>query len=57
MYYLSLEKFPTILPMELNGYYENRVGHFSGLEVWCYPGKQLVLIGPTANAFLGFVSN
>lgn len=33
MYYLSLGKFPALLPIELNGYYENRAGHFSDLDV------------------------
>lgn len=33
MYYLSLEKFPALLSVELNGHYENRAGHFSALRV------------------------
>lgn len=33
MYYLSLGRFPALLPIELNGYYENRAGHFSDLDV------------------------
>lgn len=32
-YYLSLGKFPALLPIELNGYYENRAGRFSDLDV------------------------
>lgn len=55
-YYLFLEKFPALLPIELNGYYENRAGHFSDLDAWFYPGRQLVPISPLANACLRFVS-
>lgn len=33
MYYLSLRMFLALLPIELNGYYENRAGHFSDLDV------------------------
>lgn len=54
MYYLSLRMFLALLPIELNGYYENRAGHFSDLDVWFYPGRQLVLISPVASACFWF---